>query len=166
MQHATVRVPRSRDNFPRKTHGTPQSVAMSHWPQPPEARPAFQLWLPYPSLSPAWVSKRALISHCINPFLSGQGTDAWGQPTHRGRAKTKAETQELCKQRREREIYPCSLRSSRLNPANNLMNRTTVEHLNRQWIFPKLRLWALGATVDLGFAFWIWFVSVFIFILA
>ena len=66
----------------------------------------------------AWVSKWALISHGFHPLLPGRGTDAWGRPTCRGRAKTKAESQGLCNQRREREISPCSRRSSRLNPHN------------------------------------------------
>ena len=64
----------------------------------------------------AWVSKSTLISCCFNPLLSGWGTDSWGWPTCRGGAKTKPEPQDLCKQRREREISPCTLRSSGLNP--------------------------------------------------
>ena len=39
------------------------------------------------------------------------------------------------------------------------MNPASVKYLNRQRMFPKLRQWTLGATVDLGFAFCIWFVS-------
>ena len=46
--------------------------------------------------------------------------DALRQPTLRGRAKSKAEPQELCEQRREKEISPSSLRSSRLNLHNEL----------------------------------------------
>ena len=34
-----------------------------------------------------------------------------------------------------------------------------MEHLNRQWIIPKLRQWTLGPTVDLGFAVCDWLVS-------
>ena len=120
VQPATAKVLWSRDNFPRRTHDVPQAVAMSQRPLSPQARPAFQLWLLYPSLPLTWVSKSALISCCFNRLLSGRGTDAWGQPTHRSRAKSKAEPQELCEQRREKEISPCSLRSSRLNPHNQL----------------------------------------------
>ena len=151
-QHATARVPWSRDNFPGRTHGATQAVAVSCCPLPLQARPTFQLWILYPSLSPAWVSKRALISLCFNPLLSGWGTDALRWPTHRGGAKSKAEPQELCEQRREREISPSSLRSSGLSPHNQLDVPASVEYLNRQRITPKLRWWALGATVDLGFA--------------
>ena len=96
VQHATARIPRSRDSFPRRTHGAPQAAAMSCWPLPLQAQTAFQLWLLYPTASPALVSKRALISRCFNPLLSGWGTDPWGQPTCRIEAKTKAEPQELC----------------------------------------------------------------------
>ena len=103
---------------PQRTHHMPQATAKSFRPLPLQARPAFHLWLPYPSLSPAWVSKKALISLCFNPLLSGRGTDAWGQPKDRGGARTKDEHQELCEQRREREIVLCSLRSSGLNPHN------------------------------------------------
>ena len=119
VQHTTARILWSRDNFPWRTHGATQDVAMSHRPVPPQAHPAFQLWLPYHSISPAWVSKRALISCYFNPLLSWQTTDVWGQPTCRGGAKTKAEPQELCELREEREISPCSLRS-RLHPHKQL----------------------------------------------
>ena len=61
-----------------------------------------------------------LISWYFNPVLSERRTDALRGPTHRGRAKSKAEPQELCEQRREREISPSSLTSSRLNLHNQL----------------------------------------------
>ena len=76
--------------------------------------------IPYPSLPPAWVSQSPRISCSFNPILSEQRTDALRWPTCRGGAKSKAEPQELCEQRREREISPSSLRSSRLNPHNQL----------------------------------------------
>ena len=69
---------------------------------------------------PAWVSQSPLISCYFNPVLSEQRTDALRPPTRRGRAKSKAEPQELCKQRREREISPSSLRRSGLNLHNQL----------------------------------------------
>ena len=56
----------------------------------------------------------------FNPLLSGQRTDTRGRHTCRGMAKSKAEPQELCKERREREISPCSLRSSGLNRHSQL----------------------------------------------
>ena len=71
----------------------------------------------------------------------GAGTDALRRPTCRGGAKTKAEAQELCEQRRERETSPSSLRSSRLNPNNQLDVPASVEYRNRQRIVPKLRQW-------------------------
>ena len=62
--------------------------------------------------------------HLLNagrrPQTSQKGTDALRRPTRRGGAKSKAEPQELCEQRREREISPSSLRSSRLNLHNQL----------------------------------------------
>ena len=120
VQPATAKVLWSRDSFPRITHGAPQDVAMSRRPLLLQVCPAFQLQLPYPSLPTAWVSQSPLISCCFNSILSGWGTDAWGWPTGRGRAKFKAKPQELCKQRREREISPSSLRSSGLNLHNQL----------------------------------------------
>ena len=72
----------------------------------------------YPSLPPALVSRITLISHSFNPCLSGWGTDALRRPTLRGVSKSKAESQELFEQRREREISPSSLRSSVLNLNN------------------------------------------------
>ena len=46
--------------------------------------------------------------------------ESWGKPTRRGGAKINGEPHELCEQRREREISPCSLRSSGLNLHNQL----------------------------------------------
>ena len=74
----------------------------------------------YPSLPRAWVSQSPRISCSFNSVLSERGTDALRRPTCRGRAKSKAEPQELCEQRREREISPSSLRSSGLNLYNQL----------------------------------------------
>ena len=74
----------------------------------------------YPSLPPALVSQSPLISGYFNLVLSGWGRDVLRWPTSRGRAKSKAEPQELCEQRREREISPSSLRSSGLNLHNRL----------------------------------------------
>ena len=72
--------------------------------------------LPPPGLS----QPESLNQLLFNPVLSERGTDALRRPTCRGRAKSKAEHQELCKQRREREISPSSLRSSGLNLHNQL----------------------------------------------
>ena len=74
----------------------------------------------YHSLPLARVSQSHLISCFFNPLHSGWKKDARGQHTCRGGAKSKAEPQELCKQRREREISLSSLRSSRLNLHNQL----------------------------------------------
>ena len=153
VQPATARVPWSRDNFPRRTHGAPQAVAMSHWPLPPQACAAF-----YTPLSPGLSEPEPPNQPSFNPLLCGWRTDARVRPTCRGRAKSKAETQELCRQR-EREISLCSLRSSRLNLHNQLMYPASVECLIRQRIIPKLRWWTLGATVDFGFAVCDWLVS-------
>ena len=76
--------------------------------------------IPYPSLPPAWVSQSPLISDYFNPILSERRTVILRWPTGRGGAKSKAEPQELCKQRREREISPCSLRRRGLNLHNKL----------------------------------------------
>ena len=76
--------------------------------------------IPYPSLPPPWVTQGPLISCYFNAVLSAQGTDDLRWPTCRGGAKSKAEPQELWEQRREREISPSSLRSSRLNLHNPL----------------------------------------------
>ena len=49
VQPATARLPLSRDNFPRRTHGVPQAAAMSHRPLLPQAHPA-SIPLPPPGL--------------------------------------------------------------------------------------------------------------------
>ena len=84
----------------------------------------------YPSLTLAWVGQSPLISCYFNPVLCGRGTDALRQPTSRGGAKSKAEPQELCGQRREREISSSSLRSKRLN----LHNQIDVPCIYHTWI--------------------------------
>ena len=114
VQLATARVLWSRDNFPGGTHGMPQAVATSCRPLPPQDRPT------QASLPLAWLSQSPHISHSFNLLLSGWRTDPRGWPTRRGGDKSKPEPQQLCKQRREREISPCSLRSSGLNIHNKL----------------------------------------------
>ena len=118
VQLATARVPWSRDNFPGRAQGMPQAVAMSPRALPLQAHAAFRI--PYPSLSTAWGNQCPLISHSFNPLLSGWRTDTRWRPTCRGRAKTKAEPQELCEQRKEREISPWSLKSNGLNLHNQV----------------------------------------------
>ena len=135
MQPATARVPWSRDNFPERTHGRTQAIATSCRPLLPQARPA----LHNPPSPPAWVSQSPLISCYFNPILSEQRKVTLRRSTCRGGAKSKAEPQELCKQRREREISPSSIRSSRLNLHNQLDVPASVEYLNTQQIIPKLR---------------------------
>ena len=159
VQHATARVPRSRDNFPRRTHGMPQAAAMSPRPLLSQAHPAFQLWLPYTSCSPAWESKRALISHCFKPLLSGRGKDTRGHPTHRGGAEMKAEIQELCKKLRERGISLGSLRSSGLNP-HNQHDKTCICGIRKYQTtnVPKIEEADFGSNCILGVCF-LWLIS-------
>ena len=58
-------------------------------------------------------------------------------PTHKDGAKPKAETQELCEHRREREISPSSLRRSGLKLHNQLDVPASAEYVNRQRIIPN-----------------------------
>ena len=66
------------------------------------------------------MSQSPLISCYFNPVLSGQGTDALRRPTCTGGAKSKAGSQELGEQRREREISPSRFRGSGLNLHNQI----------------------------------------------
>ena len=93
------------------------------------------------------------ISCSFNTVLSEQRTDALRRPTCRGGSKPKAEPQDLCEQRREREISPSSLRSSGLNLHSQLdvpcicgIPEQTTNH-------PKLRKWTLGETIYIYFFF-------------
>ena len=91
------------------------------------------------------MSQSPRISCSFNPILSERRTDALRRPTRRGGAKPKAEPQELCKQRREREISPSSLRSSGLN-LHNQLDVPCICGIPEQTTFhPKLRRWTLGA---------------------
>ena len=79
--------------------------------------------------------------------------DTLRRPTRRGRAKSKAEPQELCEQRREREISPNSLRSRGLKLHNQLdvpcicgIPEQTINH-------PKIEVVDLGSNCRLGVCF-------------
>ena len=92
---------------------------------------------PYSSLPPTGVSQSPRSSCSFNPVMCEQRTDALRRPTRRGGSKSKAEHQELCEQRREREISPSSLRSSGLKLHKQLDVPASVEYLNRQQIIPN-----------------------------
>ena len=130
---------------------------------------AVSLRIPYLSLPPAppptlaWVSQRPLISCYFKSVLSEQSTDALRQPTPRGGAKSKTEPQEQCKQRREREISPSSLRHSGLNLQNQLDIPCILEYLNTQQIIPKLRWWTLEAMICIYTFSFSLFVSVYVY---
>ena len=108
---------------------------------------------PYPYLPLAWVSQSSRTSCSFNPVLSERRTDTLRWPTRRGRSKPKAEPRELCKQRREREIFPSSLRSSGLNLHNQLDVPCIYEILEQKMNHPKLRRWTLGAKIYIFFRF-------------
>ena len=91
----------------------------------------------YPSLPAAWVSQSPRSSCSFNPVLSEPRKDALRRPTCTGGSKSKAHAQELCEQRREREISSSSLRSSELNLHSQLDVPASVEYLNRQRIIPN-----------------------------
>ena len=67
------------------------------------------------------------------------------RPTCRGGSKSKAEPQELCEQRREREISHGSLRSSGLNLHNQRDVPCICGTPEKTTNHPKLRMWTLGA---------------------
>ena len=74
VQPATARVPWSRDNFPGRTNGVPPGCCNVSLASASAGSPH----IPYPSLSPAWVSHNPLISNSFNLLLSGWRTDARG----------------------------------------------------------------------------------------
>ena len=98
--------------------------------------------LRYPSLSPDWVSQSPLM-----------GTDALRWPTGRGAAKSKAEPQKMCEQRREREISPSSLRSSRINLYNQLEISCICGILESTTNHPKIEVVVFGNNCRLGVCF-------------
>ena len=117
---------------------------------------------PYPSLPTAWVNQSPRSSCFFNPVLSGRETDALRRPTRRGGSKSKAEPQELCKQRREGEISPSSLRSSGLKLHKQPDVPASAEYLNRQRISPKSGggLWEQEILI---FPLFLFFVSVYVY---
>ena len=107
----------------------------------------------YPYFPVTCMSQSPLISCSFNPIQSGQGTDALRWSTCRSGANSKAEPQELCKQRREREINPSSLRSSGLNLHNQLdvpcicgIPEETMNH-------PEIETVDVGSNCRLGVCF-------------
>ena len=128
-----------RGQLPRENARRASGCCNVTTPLTPQARPASSVPLP----PPAWVSQSPRSSGSFNPVLSGRGTDALRRPTRRGGSKSKAEPQELCEQRRERETSPSSLRSSGLKLHHQLDVPASVEYLNRPGIIPNSRggLW-------------------------
>ena len=106
--------------------------------------------IPYHSLLPSLSDTEPPNQWLLNLILSGQRTEARGEPTCRGGAKSKADPQELCEQRRERKISPSSLRSSGLNLHNQLdvpcicgIPEETVNH-------PQIEVVDFGSNCRLG----------------
>ena len=93
------------------------------------------------------------ISCYFNLVQSERRRDALRRPTCTGRNKSKAEPQELCEQRRQREISPSSLRSSGLNLHNQLdvpcISGTPEETTNH----PKIEAVDFGSNCRLGVFF-------------
>ena len=108
---------------------------------------------PYPSFPLAWGSQSPLISCSFNLVLSERRTDALRLHTRRGRAKSKAEPQELCEQRREREISPSSLRRSRLNLHNQLDVPCICGIPEETRNHPKIEVVDFGRNSTLGVCF-------------
>ena len=117
---------------------------------------------PYPYLPPSLSEPEPLKQRSFNHILSGRGTDALRRPARRGRSKSKAETWELYKQRREMELSPSSLRSSGLKLHKQLDVPTSVEYLNRQRIIPNSGggLWEQDILL---FPVFLFFVSVYVY---
>ena len=115
VQPATVRVSRSRDKFPRRTHSMPQEVAMSCQPLLPQARPAF-----YALPLPRGVSQSPLISCYFNPILSEGRTDASGNLHAEVEPNPKLNPRSCANKEEKGKFLPVSLRSSGLNLHNQL----------------------------------------------
>ena len=96
----------------------------------------------------------------LNPVLSEGRTDTLRRPTHKGGSKYKAEPRELCKQRREREMSPSSLRSRGLNLHNQLAVPCICGIPEGKTNHPKLRRWTSRAKIYIFFFLFL-FVSVY-----
>ena len=132
VQPTTDRVPGSRDNFPGRTHAHLR-LLQRHAGLCCARRLALPPYPSLPGLSEPEPPKQLL----FNPVLCEPRGDGLRRPTRRGRAKSKAEPRELCEQRREREIYPSSLRSRGLKLHYQLDVPASVEYLTRQRIIPN-----------------------------
>ena len=73
-QPTTTRVPWSRDNFPGRTHGAPQTGAMSCWSLPPLAHPSFCTPLsPRPEWARAPEAAAPLTASCLSKEQMSSG---------------------------------------------------------------------------------------------
>ena len=110
-----------------------------------------QLWLPYPSLSLAWVSKWALISCRFHPSLAGAGNRCLRAAHMQRQGPNQSWTPGAVWPKKRKGKFSMQPQEQRIKPlpAVSLVSPASVEYLNRQ-VFPQLRLWTLGATVDFG----------------
>ena len=99
------------------------------------------------------MSQSLLISYYFNPILTRWGREALRRPTCRGGAKPKAEPQELCEQRREREISPSSLRSSGLNLYSQLDVLCVCGIPEKTMNHPKIKVVDIGSNCRLEVCF-------------
>ena len=103
-----------------RTHSTPQAVAMSCQPLPLQARPTIPIMTTVPLPPPSLSEPDPLISCCFNPVLSGWAQMPEGDLHAEAGPKPKLNPRSCAKKRRKRKISLCSLRSSGLNPHNQL----------------------------------------------
>ena len=103
----------------------------------PASAAAGSLRTPYPSLPPAWVSESRLTRCSFNAVLCEREQTLSRDLRAEAGPNPKLTPRELCEQRRERKIFPSSLRSSGLNLHNQLDVPASVEYLNRQRIIPN-----------------------------
>ena len=126
--------------FPQKNTRHVSGCCKSHWPLPPVACPHS-----VPITPPGLSESEPPISCSFYLLLSGQRTDARGRPTCRDGTKSKGEPQELCEQRREREISPC-----RLNLPNQLDVPSICGIPEQTTNHPKIEAVDFGSKCGLG----------------
>ena len=68
------------------------------------------------------------------------GADSCEWPTHRGEAKTTAETRGRASKEQEQKSSHAAAQATDWIPVTSLVNTASMEYLNGQWVFPQMKL--------------------------
>ena len=133
VQPTTARVPWYRDNFPGRTHGTPQAAAMSCWALSPQGHPAS---VPLPVPWPEWARAPELAAPLTPTCLSEEQTPSSALHAEAG-PNPKLNPGSCVNKEEKGKFLPAASGAEDEISTINLMYPASVGYLNRQWINPN-----------------------------